>query len=52
VLMSDALRRSTRRQLDPAPAEAAHADVAAAAEVARPLVPVIAAALARIRGRR
>jgi tripartite-type tricarboxylate transporter receptor subunit TctC len=52
VLTGDALRRSTRRLLDPAPADAASADVRAAVDVARPLVPVIDAALARIRGRR
>ena len=51
VLTGEALRRSTRRQLDPAGAEDAHADVLAAVDVARPLVPVIADALARIRGR-
>ena len=51
VLTGEALHRATRRQLDPAPADAAYADVVSAADVARPLVPVIDAALARIRGR-
>ena len=52
VLTSDALRRSTRRQLDPARADDALAEVVAAADVAGPLVPVVSAALARIRGGR
>jgi hypothetical protein len=51
VLTGEALHRTTRRQLDPAPAEPAYADVVSAAEEARPLVPVIDAALARVRGR-
>jgi tripartite-type tricarboxylate transporter receptor subunit TctC len=51
VLTGEALHRATRRQLDPAPADAAYADVVSAADVARPLVPVIDDALARIRGR-
>jgi tripartite-type tricarboxylate transporter receptor subunit TctC len=51
VLTGEALHRTTRRQLDPAPADAAYADVVSAAEVARPLVPIIDDALARIRGR-